>query len=291
MSCCRSEELAPLPLSEDKLVCFVAKLGAEGLSASTLRGYLSGLRYQQLSLGMGNAHLASMATLQLVLRGVKRVQVGEGRRPRIRLPITPAVLLRLREAWKDSAYAHDSIMLWAACTVCFFGFLRSGEITVSVTDKWDAAGTLMLEDVALDDRENPRVAKLRIKASKTDQWRTGVDVFLGSTGNRLCPVMALLAYLVVWGSEPGPLFRFASGAYLTRESFVKEVRAALSKAGVVSSEYCGRIGTATTAAALGLEDSLIKALGRWESSAYQLYVKLPRETLVGSSIKLASAEL
>ena len=176
----------------------------------------------------------------------------------------------------------------------FFGFLRSGEITVSGTDKWDAAGTLMLEDVALDDRENPRVAKLRIKASKTDQWRTGVDVFLGSTGNRLCPVTALLAYLVVRGSEPGPLFRFASGAYLTRESFVKEVRAALSKAGVVSSEYCGhsfRIGAATTAAALGLEDSLIKALGRWESSAYQLYVKFPRETLVGSSIKVASAEL
>ena len=72
------------------------------------------------------------------------------------------------------------------------------------------------------------------------------------------------------------------------------MRAALSKAGVVSSEYCGhsfRIGAATMAAALGLEDSLIKALGRWESSAYQLYVKLPRETLVGSSIQLASAEL
>ena len=78
------------------------------------------------------------------------MQVGEGCRPRIRLPITSAVLLRLREAWEDSAYAHDSIMLRAACNICFFGFLRSGEITVSGTDKWDAVGTLMLEDVALE---------------------------------------------------------------------------------------------------------------------------------------------
>ena len=36
-----------------------------------------------------------------------------------------------------------------------------------------------------------------------------------------------------------------------------------------------RAGAATTAAKAGVEDSVIKALGRWESSAYLIYMRLP----------------
>ena len=52
-------------------------------------------------------------------------------------------------------------------------------------------------------------------------------------------------------------------------------------------QYCGRslrIGAATTAAAKGLEDSIIKTLGRWESVAYLQYVKIPRQQLAGQVI-------
>ncbi len=44
-----------------------------------------------------------------------------------------------------------------------------------------------------------------------------------------------------------------------------EIRLALDKAGIDSKVYCGhslRIGAATTAAANGMEDALIKTLGR-----------------------------
>ena len=34
-----------------------------------------------------------------------------------------------------------------------------------------------------------------------------------------------------------------------------------------------------TAAAMKVEDSIIKTLGRWESAAYLLYVRIPREEL------------
>lgn len=73
---------------------------------------------------------------------------------------------------------------------------------------------------------------------------------------------------------------------------MKRLREALTAAGFDASQYSGhsfRIGTATTAAAVGIEDSLIKTLGRWESSAYQLYVKVPRDRLAVVSKRLSSA--
>ena len=41
-----------------------------------------------------------------------------------------------------------------------------------------------------------------------------------------------------------------------------------------------RIGAATTAASRGMEeDCIIKTIGRWESDAYQRYVKIPRQAI------------
>uniref|UniRef100_A0A1X7UED2 Uncharacterized protein n=1 Tax=Amphimedon queenslandica TaxID=400682 RepID=A0A1X7UED2_AMPQE len=41
------------------------------------------------------------------------------------------------------------------------------------------------------------------------------------------------------------------------------------------------IGAATTTAACGLEDSLIKVLGQFKSLAFTQYILTPRSTLVG----------
>ena len=114
---------------------------------------------------------------------------------------------------------------------------------------------------------------------------------MGRTGSDLCPVAALLSYLSVRGTQRGPLFLFEDGRFLTRVRFVEAVRSALLSAGVDHQKYCGhsfRIGTATTAAARGIEDSVIKTLGRWESVAYLQHVRIPREQLSGISCQLAA---
>ena len=49
-----------------------------------------------------------------------------------------------------------------------------------------------------------------------------------------------------------------------------------------------RIGVASTAASQGVEDSLIKTLGWWWSSAYLLYIRIARERLAGLSTILAN---
>ena len=89
------------------------------------------------------------------------------------------------------------------------------------------------------------------------------------------------------------MFLFADGSYLTRERFVAKLRQALAAAGIEAKRYAGhsfRIGAATTASLCGLQDSLIKTLGRWESSAYTVYIRTPPSTLVSVSRRLVPAK-
>ena len=81
----------------------------------------------------------------------------------------------------------------------------------------------------------------------------------------LCLVMAILIHLADRGSGPGSLLRFSDGCSMTRGRFVMQMRDALDTAGVDKAKYCGhsfRLGGATTAAVRGIEDSIIKTLGR-----------------------------
>ena len=271
---------------------FVSHLASQGVSHKSIKCYLSAIRHFHISAIGSDPNICSMTTLGYVLLGIKRVQANLGlASPRRRLPITAAIMRVLKRSWEAQGVSFDRQMLWAACCTCFHGFLRSGEATVPSLEAYDPEVHLSMADISLDSAAHPRVIIVRIKASKTDQFRQGCDVHLGRTDNELCPVAALLAYISARGTEPGPLFHFQSKAPLSREALVRELRTALQRAGMDPSPYSGhsfRSGAASTAAAAGVQDSLIKILGRWQSSAYQLYVQLPRESLAHVSTQLAN---
>ena len=151
---------------------------------------------------------------------------------------------------------------------------------------YDPSVHLNRADIAVDNQSRPTVIRVTIKQSRTDPFRKGVNLFSGKTSSDLCPVVAMLNYLLVRGAREGPLFTYKDGRYLTRQRFVVAVREALEREGVNQSKYCGhsfRIGAATMAAAKGMEDSLIKTLGRWRSLAYLDYIGLPRDQLANYS--------
>ena len=110
---------------------------------------------------------------------------------------------------------------------------------------------------------------VRIKASKTDPFRVGVTAYLGRTDQELCPVAAVLDYIARRGTCAGPLFIYENGQPLTRNSLVREVRSALLANATPYSGHSFRIGAVMSAAAAGVEDAIIKILGRWQSTAYQ----------------------
>ena len=155
------------------------------------------------------------------------------------------------------------------------GFLRSGEITVPSESAYDIAVYLNRDDLAVDSVANPSIIKATIKASKTDQFRKGVDIYVGRTNNELCPVAAILAYIASRGDDSGFLFKFEDGRLLTKNRFISHVILVLSEAGIDSSSYSGhsfRIGATTTAGREGVLSEKIKTLGRWESAAYLLHM-------------------
>lgn len=115
------------------------------------------------------------------------------------------------------------------------------------------------------------MVQVHIKQSKTDPFRQGVHLHLGKTGELLCQVSAILAYVRIRGLRPGPLFVFSDGSYLTRQRFAALVAKALGRAGFNTQHYSThsfRIGAATSAKDSGISDAHIKMLGRWKSEAY-----------------------
>ena len=277
--------------SEGTICLFVASLFKRGIAGSSVKSFLAAIRYSQIALGLGDPKMADWPQLGYVVRGFKKKTAGPRSKPR--LPITPSILRKLRSVWEKSEDAFNGRMVWAASGMCFFGFLRSGEVVVPDVSSFDPSVHLSEGDVSVDSRDRPSVLEVRIKASKTDVFRKGVTVVLGATRDELCPVAAVLGYMAeprpAQGSYPGPFFVFSNGSPLTREKFVKELRSGLRLAGIQAENYAGhsfRIGAATTAANQGLSDSLIKTLGRWESAAYMLYIRTPQSVLRSVAMSL-----
>ena len=145
-------------------------------------------------------------------------------------------------------------------------------------------------DIAIDSHLNPTTIRVYIKCSKTDQFHEGIHIYISKTDNDLCLVAAMVSYLAHRPSSPGPLFILKDGRVLTKSKLIELVRQALQQAGIQSKTYSGhsfRIGAATTAAARGIPESLIKTLGRWKSDAYQAYIKLPIQSLAQVSQSIA----
>ena len=96
-----------------------------------------------------------------------------------RLPITIDVLVVIKRSLDLSS--QDHIMLWAACCLGFFGFLRAGEFTTN--SPFDPNVHLGVSDVQADTLQDPTCFQIHIKCSKTDPFRVGCNIYIGRGSN------------------------------------------------------------------------------------------------------------
>lgn len=85
-----------------------------------------------------------------------------------------------------------------------FWFSAPGEVVMPTERDYDPKSHLCFADIQVDNLAAPSLIHVKIK---TDPFRERVTLFIGATGCSLCPVRALLNYMVVRGGSPGPLFR------------------------------------------------------------------------------------
>ena len=288
--CGRYNITDPFPISELTLCYFVAYLAEQGLAPQTGRTYLAAVHNAQISLGLPDPREHStLPLLKRIQAGIRRVRLQRGNGSgRVRLPITVHTLIRIREALRISSDAN-SVVTWAVTCTAFFGFFRLGELLPLSSSSFNATMDLAWGDVAVDNRTNPRMIQIHLKTSKCDQFGQGADVIVGVTGVDICPVSALSQYMGSRGSTQGPFFLNAAGEVLTKPAFVSQIRDILQSMGIPAHQFAGhsfRIGAATTAAIVGVEDSMIQTLGRWHSTAFLRYIRTPKTRLASVSASL-----
>ena len=87
-----------------------------------------------------------------------------------------------------------------------------------------------------------------------------------------------------------PLFRKASGASISTDDVCAMVRALMASVGEVPTEYGAhsmRIGGATAALAAGVDPSIIKVMGRWDSEVYEIYTRATVQAAATASSLIA----
>ena len=266
---CRLLNFPPLPLNELVLENFVTSLcGKVGVKA--MRVYLYGIQYWATLEG-SDSNIANMVRLPYVLRGIRRWQGKSHSRPE-RHPITIPLLESILSYIDRNYILGDRLMYRAAVLTAFFGMLRVSEYTAPSKTRFDYTTHLISTDVTFSNNFN--VMSINIKASKTDPFRLGIKVRIGSTHNHLCPVLAMTNYLASRPRICGPLFMLRDTSYLTRTNVQNLLRNSLPFVENVSS-HSFRRGGASFLNQAGLPHELIQIFGRWKSEAYKLYISLP----------------
>ena len=160
-------------MTECVLILYVAEL-SQRVCHATARAYLAAIRHMHLSAGLLDP-VAGAERLGLVL------WVFRHRKPRgtdSRLPITSMILRRIGCSLKLHADQYEQLMIWAACCLGFFAFMRSGELTNTDNTAFDPALHLSPMDIVVDDTSNPSMLKSQVKVLR-DAYEAGYQHLLG----------------------------------------------------------------------------------------------------------------
>ena len=231
------------------------------VSYKTIKVYLAGIWLEHLERGLKDPTKDEL--LHLLCTGIKRSQgVSKPKRLPITINVLQALKLQLRN--DSSLTPLEKWLLWAAFTLAFYGFLRASEF---------ASSSFTWQHIHLsDDRYT-----ILIEQSKTDPFHRGHIVNVHATGTSTCPVRTLRLYAEATTPlhDDEPVFKGGKFSPLDRQHLTSSIRYLQKNTQYSHQQYSRhsfRSGAATTAAAAGIPEWLIKILGRWRSNAYQVYI-------------------
>jgi len=211
-----------------------------------------------------------------LLKGIKNRECKSTSNRSKTVPLDFFLLKKIKNQLKKSNKSTtDKKVLWTVCVLAFWGCFRLGEILPKKKYTFDRFSDLLGADVSVQGGS----LNLNLKSTKT-RGATPVKVSLSKIHlHGLCPVHAmkslkkLLKKNGTW-SKTMPVFRTENGTNLSKNEFLKEINSVMSKEKKVFSGKSFRSGIPTLLAKFNnIHDvELIKAAGRWKSSAYRTYI-------------------
>lgn len=164
----------------------------------------------------------------------------------------------------------ETSLFSAAFVLAFFAALRISEF---VAPSKQSVANLKLADVIITEFS----LRIFISKSKTDQLGKGAWITLFPLpGSQVCPIKVISYYLSIRPKQLGSFFLHQDGTVLTRFQFnsvLKLCLHALKLEHYNLTAHSFRIGAATEAARLGLDNEVIRRLGRWDSDRFKMYIR------------------
>ena len=260
----------PLPLPPTCIPLFISYLSFRKLACSTIKSYLSAISYAHKLKGFNDPTKSFL--IDKLLTALSRQQPSD-----IRLPITRPILHQLiRSLTFSNSSAFQRSLFSAMFLVAFYGLFRIGELASKSTRF--ARSVVQYSNLTFLFRQGQvQGAKITITEYKHNVSRRPFDILLAKdVSSPFCPVTALYQYCNIRGGRPGPLFCHADQTAISVHQFNVALQQCLSYCGLDSSRYkthSFRIGGACHAAEKGYSDAQIRALGRWKSDAFKVYLR------------------
>lgn len=267
----RSPSRALFPASLNDILMFIAHCFSKNFAPATVTTYVSALGYFHRLRQMPD--VSGHFLINKSLTGYRNLL----KRPDIRLPITRNILWSLVQSLPRITLCHFTRTLFKAMFLVMFAcFLRLGEVTATsspplihrshVSFKYKhPTGELIGFDLTIKDYKHSHGSQKQFFVPAQHDSNT-------------CPVYSLRSYLNLRKTSSGPLFAFMNDSPIPRSYFDRHLRLALTYLGFDPSKYKGhsfRIGAATTAAETGFSETQIQQMGRWSSTAFRKYIRIP----------------
>ena len=260
----RGLAFTPLPSSSSTIALFISHLVSppHPSAPSTVHSAISTVSYiHKLN---NQPDPTSSFLVHKILRGVSKLRPTND----TRIPITIPVLQSLLQSLHSVCSPYDLVLYSSMYLTMFSSFLRLGEVT-------DSPHNIPFSQVLF----SPNSVNITLSTFKHHQGRPPVTISIPqSPSSPLCPVLLLTRYVHVRGSRPGPFFCTQNGQPVPPEEFRRTLARAksvssLSEARITPHSF--RIGAATHAATKGYTSQQIQAMGRWKSSAFLKYIRIP----------------
>ena len=255
-----------LPLSTASLALFISFLDARKMAPTTILSYLSAIGFVHKMRGLHDPVKAFI--IQKLLTSLSRRWSCD-----VRLPISKPILHDLVNSLNHTnSSAAQRLLFSTMFLTAFYGFFCIGELAAkSVRSSVVQYDNLRL----LTSAGKIHSAKITIRQFKHNTSNRPFDILItGDDSSPFCPVASLLQYCKLRGDKPGPLFCHPDNRAISVNQFNSELRRCLAFCGLDPQRYKSfRIGAACLAAAKGFSDAQIRALGRWKSDAFKLYIR------------------